>query len=130
MNEGRMDWLAQFDLDKFLPPGGRLLLVRCDGQMAGIACMKGLDPETGEIKRMYVRPANRRRGVGRALVRRLLAEAQAIGYRRVRLDSARFMVAAHALYRSLGFREIEPYEGSEIPKAYQAHWVYMERDLQ
>ncbi len=116
-------------LAKFLPPGGRLLLGQYDGQVAGIACMKPLAREIGEIKRMYVRPAARRKGVGRALLARLLDEAHAIGYECVRLDSARFMEDAHALYRSLGFREIDPYEGSEIPSAFQAHWVFMERKI-
>ena len=115
-------------LAKFLPPCGRLLLGRYDGQMAGIACMRELSPEIGEIKRMYVHSAVRRRGVGRALLRGLLDEARAAGHRRVRLDSARFMVEAHALYRSFGYQEIEPYEGSEIPKVFQTHWVFMERD--
>lgn len=118
------------DLIKFWPPGGRLMLARWDGQVAGIACMKPLYDEIGEVKRMYVRPAARRRGVGRALLGALLDEARAIGYRRVRLDSTRFMVAAHALYRSCGFREIAPYEGSEIPVEYRAHWIFMERNLQ
>jgi GNAT superfamily N-acetyltransferase len=116
-------------LKKFMPPGGRLLLARWDGQVAGLACMRQLDDEMGEVKRMYVRPAMRRRGIGRALLSGLLDEARATGYRRVRLDSARYMVEAHALYRSFGFREIEPYPESEIPGAYQAHWVYMEKDV-
>jgi len=81
-------------------------------------------------KRLYVRPPLRRRGVGRALVSRLLDEARAIGYTSLRLDSAGYMTAAHALYRSLGFREIAPYAGSEIPKQFRAHWVFMERLLE
>jgi GNAT superfamily N-acetyltransferase len=92
--------------------------------------MRKLGKDMGEIKRMYVRSAIRRRGVGRALVRRLLDEAHAIGYQRIRLDSARFMKQAHALYRSFGFREIEPYEGSEIPKEFQVHWIFMGRDVE
>ena len=125
MLERDMDELA-----KFLPPSGRLLLGRCNGQVAAIACMRKLGKDIGEIKRMYVRSAIRRRGVGRALVRRLLDDAHAIGYQRIRLDSARFMKQAHALYRSFGFREIEPYEGSEIPKEFQVHWIFMERDVE
>ena len=117
------------ELAKFLPPSGRLLLGHCDGQIAGIACMRKLSQDVGEIKRMYVRPTVRRRGVGRALVRGLLDEARAAGYQRLRLDSTRFMAAAHALYRSFGFREIEPYEGSEIPKEFQTHWIFMERKV-
>jgi GNAT superfamily N-acetyltransferase len=120
------------EIDKFLPPKGRLLLGHCDGQLAGTACMKTLDVAPGaigEIKRLYVRPAFRRRGVGRALICRLLDEGRAIGYTRIRLDSARFMTGAHALYRSFGFHEIAPYEGCEMPEEYQIHWVYMERKL-
>jgi GNAT superfamily N-acetyltransferase len=117
------------ELGKFLPPNGRLLLGRCDGQLAGIACMRKLNKDMGEVKRMYVRSTIRRRGVGQALLSRLLDEARAIGYQRVRLDSARFMKEAHALYRSYGFREIEPYEGSEIPNEFQVHWIFMEREM-
>jgi len=58
---------------------------------------------TAEIKRMYVRPGARRTGVGRAILERLLADARVEGYRFVRLETLRFMVEAHALYRSVGF---------------------------
>ena len=44
-----------------------------------------------------------------------------------RLDSARFMAPAHALYRQHGFAEIEPYAQSEVPPAYWPHWVFMQR---
>jgi ribosomal protein S18 acetylase RimI-like enzyme len=118
------------EIDKFMAPKGRLLLGYCAGQLAGTVSLKPLDGATGEVKRLYVRPPLRRRGIGRALVCRLLDEARAIGYTNVRLDSAGYMSGAHALYRSLGFREIAPYEGSEIPQEFQAHWVFMERVLE
>jgi GNAT superfamily N-acetyltransferase len=117
------------DLDKFMPPKGRLLLAYSDDAPSGIACLKQLTPDVGEIKRMYVRPTRRGTGIGRALVQRLLSEANAIGYERVRLDSARFMIEAHQLYRSMGFREIEAYAGSEIPEAFHQHWIFMELKL-
>lgn len=117
------------DLAKLSPPSGRLLLAVCEGEVAGMGCMRKIGHDTGEIKRMYVRPAFRGKGVGRALVNALLSEASIIGYPRVRLDSARFMTAAHALYRATGFEEIAAYEGSEIPQAFQAHWVFMEKTL-
>ena len=117
------------ELDKFAPPDGRLLLAEQGGQVAGLACLRKIKPDVGEIKRMYVRPAFRRKGIGRALARRLISEAREIGYASVRLDSTRFMKAAHALYRSLGFREIEPYPESEIPPEFQTHWVFMEMTL-
>jgi GNAT superfamily N-acetyltransferase len=116
-------------LDKFMPPRGRLLLGYVDDQPMGIACLKALTDSIGEVKRMYVRPEARNRGLGRALLNQLLEEAHQIGYERVRLDSARFMTAAHQLYRASGFREIETYEGSEIPKEFQNHWIFMEREV-
>lgn len=78
---------------------------------------------TGEMKRTYVRPEARGRGVGAKLLSRLLKEARAAGYRRLVLDSAPTMEAAHALYRSAGFRETGPYPESEIPERYRHLWV-------
>lgn len=116
-------------LSKFMPPGGRLLLGSVEDQLMGLACLKALTNSIGEIKRMYVRPQARKRGLGRALLNELLEQAHQIGYERIRLDSARFMTEAHQLYRTSGFREIEAYEGSQIPKEFQNHWLFMERDL-
>ena len=116
-------------LDKFAPPTGRLLLAERHDRMAGTAGLRELDAHTAEFKRMYVRPMARSQGVGRTLLQGLIAEARLVGYQRVRLDSARFMTAAHALYRSAGFQEINPYPGSEIPEAFQSNWIFMELSL-
>jgi ribosomal protein S18 acetylase RimI-like enzyme len=116
-------------LDKFMPPKGRLLLGYLEDQPVGIACLKALTNSIGEVKRMYVRPEARNRGLGRALLSQLLEEARQIGYERVRLDSARFMTEAHHLYRTSGFREIEAYPGSEIPKEFQKNWIFMDREV-
>lgn len=116
-------------LDKFMPPKGRLLLGYVEDQPEAIACLKALTESIGEVKRMYVRPEARNRGLGRALLNQLLEEARQIGYERIRLDSARFMTEAHQLYRTNGFREIEAYEGSEIPAEFQKNWIFMEREL-
>ena len=83
----------------------------------------------GEIKRMYVRPQFRGKGIGRASLEALVDEARESGYPKVRLDSARFMKAAQSLYRSAGFREVEPYPESEIPPDLQENWIFMERQL-
>jgi GNAT superfamily N-acetyltransferase len=68
------------DLDKFMPPNGRLLLGYIREDLAGIACLKALTPSIGEVKRMYVRPSYRKAGLGRTLLNQLLQEAQYIGY--------------------------------------------------
>jgi GNAT superfamily N-acetyltransferase len=76
-------------------------------------------------RRMYVRRGNRRQGVGRALLNRLLEEAGRIGYERICLDSAPFMTEAHNLYRTAGFAEIDAYDGSDVPREFQGHWIFM-----
>ncbi len=114
------------DLGKFMPPGGRLLLAYSDGSIVGCVCLKKLRPNIGEVKRLYVKPAFRGMGIGKMLVGKLLEEARKVGYGMIRLDSTRYMVNAHTLYRSFGFKEIAPYPESEIPKDYHAHWIFME----
>lgn len=120
-------------LDKFMPPRGRLLLCYTDETLAGMGCMRDIGRDIGEIKRMYIRPAFRRCGLGRALLIRLENEAKLIGYKCLRLDSARFMKEAHQLYHALGFHEIAQYEESEIisefPKEFHGGWIFMEKTL-
>ena len=116
-------------LAKFVPPDGRLLLAQNDGLIAGCVCLKKLRPSIGEVKRLYVKPAFRGKGIGKMLVAKLLEEARNVGYEMIRLDSARYMVDAHGLYRSFGFQEIAPYPESEIPKEYHPYWIFMELSL-
>ncbi len=114
---------------KFQPPGGRILLAFVDNIAVGIACLQRIGPDTAEVKRMYVRPANRREGLGRAMLEGLIEAARSAGYRSIRLDSPDFMTAAHALYRASGFVDIAAYPESEIPEQYRAYWVFMEKLL-
>jgi GNAT superfamily N-acetyltransferase len=79
---------------------------------------------------MYVRPDYRRKGIARALLAAIIAAARCIGYSKIRLDSARFAKVAQTLYRSFGFKDVEPYPESEIPEEYRSHWAFMEMALQ
>lgn len=107
------------DRRKFHPPHGRFYLAQYGEEVAGVGCLKKLTDEAAEIQRMYVLPAFRGKGIGRAMAMRLIEEARAIGYRQLKLESLEFLNAAHALYRSLGFREIDPYADNSM-ESYQA----------
>ncbi len=117
------------ELHIFLPPGGRLLLAYDDSAAAGCACVRANTDRIAELKRMYVRPSHRRKGIGRALVDAVIKEVRLAGYSTLRLDSAGFMTDAHALYRSVGFQDIAPYPESEIPEEFRVHWVFMQLSL-
>jgi putative acetyltransferase len=109
----------------YAPPDGRLLLARFGDEIAGCVTLRKLDSEACEMKRLYLRPKFRGRGLGRALVERVLEEARAIGYRRMRLDTVEpVMRDAVAMYRRFGFREIAPYRSNPIDGA-----MYMELEL-
>ncbi len=114
-------------LDEFIPPSGRLLLAQYEAKIAGCACLRKIGEDVGEIKRMYVKPEFRRKGIGRFLLKTIINEAAYIDYSRIRLDSAPFAKEAQALYRVFGFQDIEPYlEKTEIPLEHRANWVFME----
>ncbi len=116
-------------INKFQPPYGRLLLAIYEDKVCGLGSLKSINTEIGEIKRMFVDPTFRRIGAGRAILEGLLKEAKKAGYGKVRLDSPKFMEAAHLLYRSFGFRDIEAYPEMEIPEEFKDYLVFMELDL-
>ena len=116
-------------IDKFQPPHGRLMVAVYENKICGVGSLKSINNEIGEIKRMYVDPTFRRIGAGRAILEALLSEAKKTGYKLVRLDSPKFMEAAHSLYRSFGFNDIEAYPEVEIPEAFREYLLFMELDL-
>jgi GNAT superfamily N-acetyltransferase len=118
------------DLDGLLEPRARLYLAEVGGEPVGIGGLRPLGADEAEIKRMYVRPSSRGLGAGRAIVQRLIDDARALGYRTIRLDSARFMHEAHALYRRFGFAPSSPHswEFESTPALLQTA-VFMRLDL-
>jgi putative acetyltransferase len=109
----------------YAPPEGRLLLAEYGGQLAACVALHKLEPCICEMKRLYLRPQFRGKGLGRALAERIIAEARQIGYQRMRLDTVEpVMKDAVAMYRKLGFTEIAPYCSNPIAGA-----MYMELEL-
>lgn len=84
---------------------GRLLLAHLHGEPAGLVALKPVDAGVAEVKRLYVRPAARGHGIGRALLQRLLADARVEGFHTVRLETLSFMTEARAMYKAFGFVE-------------------------
>lgn len=102
---------------EYSPPSGRLLLAVEGGRTVGCVALRKFAPRVCEMKRLYIRPAFRGRGVGRLLTERIIGEARVIGYQRMRLDTVPAMTAAIHLYESLGFKDIEPYRHNPIEGA-------------
>ena len=100
---------------KYAPPRGVLLVAEGPEGAAGCVALRPLDGATCEIKRLYVAPEGRGAGLGRRLVRAIVAEARRLGYARAVLDTAGFMAEALRLYREAGFRDIPPYYDNPYP---------------
>ena len=112
----------------YAPPGGLMLLAVVDGAVAGSGAFRPLPdadyPNACEMKRLFVRPAFRRFGLGRLLAQSLMDRATEAGYSCMLLDTLDDMEAARGLYESLGFAEVPPFYFNPIPGAH-----YLKVDL-
>jgi GNAT superfamily N-acetyltransferase len=114
-------WLVQYYQDfkeetnhlptHYAQPEGTILIAECDDQPAGCVALGKLGNDVCEMKRLFVRPENRRKGIGSALCEALMEQAIKMGYTHMRLATA--LEPPKALYQSLGFKEIAPYR--DIP---------------
>jgi putative acetyltransferase len=109
----------------YAPPEGRLLLAEFKTQLVGCVALHKWDAGVCEMKRLYLRPSFRGKGLGRAIAEKIIAEGRNIGYQRMRLDTIEpIMKDAVGMYRKLGFQEIPPYRRNPIDGA-----MYMELEL-
>ncbi len=102
---------------EYTPPGGCLLLAARGEEPAGCVGLRPLEPGMCEMKRLYVRSRYRGQGMGQQLARAVIAEARALGYAAMRLDTLPSMQAAIGMYRELGFQPIAPYYWNPVEGA-------------
>ncbi len=108
----------------YAPPKGALMLVSEGELPLGCGALRDLGDSVAELKRIYVRPSYRGKGLGRSITYALLEEAKRLDYLEVKLDTLRRLESAVSLYRSLGFFEVAPYNFNPEPDI-----VYMQRSL-
>lgn len=117
--EGFQDVDALDDASRsFNPPRGLFVVATVDGRPVGCGGVRFLDGTTGEIKRMWVSPTSRGRGLGRRLLARLEEEIRGTGRRRIVLDTNGSLTEAISLYRSHGYVSIPRYNDNP----YAEHW--------
>ena len=111
------------------PPKGIFYMLDVDGSIAGMGGLRFVRPGAAEVKRIYVRPAYRGRKLGEVLLNRVISDARDFGYEKLLLDSGPFMRSAQHMYESVGFKDCEAYDGTEVPLALRDRWRFMKRDL-
>jgi len=102
---------------EYQAPDGFLMLALWNDEAAGCAAMRKIEDGICEMKRMYVLPKYRGKGIGREMAVRIIEIARSIGYDRMRLDTIDTMTEAISLYDSLGFKEIKPYRYNPVKGA-------------
>jgi GNAT superfamily N-acetyltransferase len=98
-------------------PKGRLLLALVEGKPTGTAALRPIGSHSCEAKRLYVRPEYRGKGIGKALLDRLVGAARLEGYRDMFGDTLKSMTSALRMYSQAGFSVVPPYSSSPTPDA-------------
>ena len=111
------------------PPDGIVYLIQIGGKIEGMGALHRLESDVAEIKRMYIRKSHRGKGLGKKMLHKLVEKAKEFGYSAIRLDTGDYMEAAHHIYRTEGFKEIEQYSGCETPEPFLPYTIFMEKRL-
>ena len=117
-----VDEALPLGIDDLTPPRGLVLIARRDGVAVGCGAVKLQQPAIAEIKRMWVAPLMRGRGIGRQLLAALEARALAAGKSVARLDSNERLAAALAMYDAHGYREVAAFNA----EPFATHWLEKE----
>lgn len=110
--------------EKYGLPQGRIYVAYDEGKPAGCVGLRKINGTDCELKRLFVRPEFRGKGLGRQMTVRVIEDAKEIGYKAIYLDTLPFLSPAVAMYRSLGFYEIESYNDSPMSTS-----IFMRLDL-
>ncbi|MCC7376744.1 MAG: GNAT family N-acetyltransferase [Verrucomicrobiales bacterium] len=100
---------SPFSPSEAATPRSAFLVARLDGEPVGCGAIRRIDDHTADVKRMYVAPAGRRRGIARSVLVELERRAEAFAYRAIRLETGIGQPEAIALYEACGYRRIGPY---------------------
>jgi ribosomal protein S18 acetylase RimI-like enzyme len=100
---------------EYAPPKGTLLLAVDGKNTAGCVALREFKGDACEMKRLYLRPEYRGVGLGRKLAKKIIEEAERIGYSSIRLDTLKNLKEAMGLYASLGFKRVDPYYDNPLP---------------
>ncbi|MHA1967393.1 MAG: GNAT family N-acetyltransferase [Candidatus Hodarchaeales archaeon] len=113
----------------FTPPEGISYLLYVEEEVAGMGALRNLNDDIGEIKRMYIRPKYRGKGLGKKMLKQLLKKGKEFGFSTIYLNTGPFMKSARHIYHSFGFIERQEYPGSEILEKMKSFWLFMEKDI-
>jgi ribosomal protein S18 acetylase RimI-like enzyme len=120
------------NVDEFitsLSSDGVLYLLREKEEIIGMGALRKLKEGRGDVKRMYIKPKYRGKGLGREMLQFLLNKCKEYGFSEIRLETGAFMKTAQGLYRSMGFRERKAYPETEVPQQLQHFWIFMEKRI-
>jgi GNAT superfamily N-acetyltransferase len=129
----KVEEIVDANLDSYSglkPPKGVFLILEVEDAVAGMVALMKLSESKGFINLMYNRTEYRGKGFAKQLFQRLLEEGRKMGVTCFQLRTPRFSLAAHHIYRSAGFREVEEYPGSLmpiLPPPLQPYSIYMEK---